>query len=343
MHFSCPTADEDLTNAAVPVHGAFVQDYNILSTWKIAYNHPLVQYWKDIPRHAGFVQGSVLDRDLAFKLASRVDDTPAMSLLECDMNTLLNASGRSQYSGTGRCREVSPDMLALVSSNERYLFPLTMNEIASPFCDAIIGNLFFGVTKIHLMFRTLSLYSPSNNKRRGCDDKLASGVPSNHEGTLLLEIISPHTGGKMSFSVDGSTVDWDLSANGPRQHAVRWCAFRNHATYEIHPVPSGVLALLQFDIAVHKPAMNRKRPREEEDEGLSDDDGSDGVDSDEYSDQFGMGEVGKFERTENLISSNCPVPACDCQEFLAALLLHRSQLYCSPAVPLLPSECLFPP
>lgn len=100
---------------------------------------------------------------------------------------------------------------------------MTIEMITAFLRDDIAKGLLMDADRIRLQFRKLSMYTTS--KVNEGHEGLSSGVPSNHDGTLFLEVRYPHTGGNVTFNVDGSTVDWDLSGSGSRKE-VRWCAFR---------------------------------------------------------------------------------------------------------------------
>ena len=193
------------------------------------------------------------------------DDTiQCGSFLKPDIPTLLEKSRPSSF-GRGdetvydedirKGRELCPDMLGV---SDDYFPEYELSE-------ALFPN-----SSLEFKFSKLAIYEPGGHFHVHRDTVRSH----DHQGTLLIEVKSTHTGGDLVLEHNGEEVRWSLatkdkddddpSRSDNDESRVRYIAFFTDVNHRVEPVLSGVRLVLQYDILATP--MNEEEIEEETEE-----------------------------------------------------------------------------
>ena len=187
------------------------------------------------------------------------DSIPCGTFLRPDIPTLLEKSRPSSF-GRGdetvynedvrKGRELCPDMLDVSLSDGR--FP--RRELR----QALFPN-----SSLKFKFSKLAIYEPGGHFHVHRDTVRSH----DHQGTLLIEVKSTHTGGDLVLEHNGEEVRWSLEPIIDYD-SVRYIAFFTDINHRVEPVLSGARLVLQYDIYV----TPRKKADGEDDDDEEEDD-----------------------------------------------------------------------
>jgi hypothetical protein len=242
-------------SATHPVLRYFCEKKN-QEKWEVVFEHPIAEAFQE-KTVSFFQEGTVYGQSTQLLLKSpavngekekkkgKKQNCPPIqcgSFLHPDIQTLMEKSRPSSF-GRGdetvydedirKGRELCPDVLD-VSIYERNLPQ-----------DEIKRSLFPN-SSLEFKFSKLAIYEPGGHFHVHRDTVRSH----DHQGTLLIEVRSTHTGGDLVLEHNGEEVQWSLASNDSdlTGNLVRYIAFFTDVNHRVEPILSGVRLVLQYDI-----------------------------------------------------------------------------------------------
>jgi hypothetical protein len=208
--------------------------------WSVNFGHPIAEAFKE--KKSSFYCERKRTKDGKLWLKSPVKgqkSTPCGSIFEPNIQLLLDNSRPSSF-GLGdetvydesvrKGRELCDDVLEVQRS-------------MADFPWSAAHALFPTALKLKLVFSKLAIYEPGGHFGVHRD----TARSHDHQGTLLIEVKSAHTGGDLVLEHKGEEVRWSLEEKG-----VKYIAFFTDVNHRVEPVLSGVRMVLQFDILIEE-------------------------------------------------------------------------------------------
>lgn len=245
--------------------------------WTVEFNHPTAEIFKE--KFATFYhEGSIYGANITFKLKDKSGKSISCgSILEPNMPRLLENSGPSSF-GRGdhtvydeevrKGRELCPDKLEISMYSS-----LPNTEIRQA--------LFPNASEISLVFSKMAIYENGGHFHVHRDTVRSH----DHQGTLLIEVRSPHTGGDMVLEHNGEEIRWTLSCSDLESKLtdmVQYIAFYTDVNHRVEPVTSGVRAVLQYDIYIRNDDDPQSKKAKLSHDYRYDDNGYDDDDSENF-------------------------------------------------------------
>lgn len=257
-------------------HRVLHQVDRLLCKWNIVRDHALVPHWKAVPGicHARSTLPRYLHEYYVIKSAELSANLGSLHMPQ--IQAIIDASVPSKHNldlnleTDCHCREFGAGSLQFVNKNNltkdrteelaeiilrnlgelKLLFPLATNiKLKSPklllFMDRVEGTADAAANKRHF-------------------DELSGDHSPSHQGTLLIEVISPHAGGQFTFGEGDEAVDWELT--GSSRDRLKWFAFHNSVPHKMQRVTSGVLIVLQFEVHCFDEDLADEETEDEEEE-----------------------------------------------------------------------------
>lgn len=214
------------------------------SKWNIGFHHPIANIFEK-GRTVFYDDGLFCDynpKPSPLKIKSQNKKINCGTVIEPDIEKLLQYSKPSSF---GRGEETIYD------ENVRKGREICANELSSPLTGIY---LYYELRKklfpnphynIKFVFNKLAIYEEG-----GHFDVHRDTIHSDdHQGTLLIEVRSPHTGGDLILQHNGEEFRWSLATN-ENNNSLKWIAFYTDVQHRVEPVTSGVRMVLQYDIHV---------------------------------------------------------------------------------------------
>jgi hypothetical protein len=207
--------------------------------WDVDFQHPIAEAFKFQP--TSIYKGSFSGKHL------KICDGPVGyqtygNIIQPDIEEILSKSTPSSF-GRGdetvydedvrKGREIPGNQLSV-----RYL-PVRTRQVVQQ-------TLFPHSKRIRCQLSKMAIYEVG-----GHFDVHRDTVRSHaHQGTMLVEVRSAHTGGDLILEpTNGESVRWSLSSI-PSANITRYIAFFTDVNHRVEPVESGVRIVLQYDIYV---------------------------------------------------------------------------------------------
>jgi hypothetical protein len=237
--------------------------------WKVVFDHPIAKVFQE-KTTSFFQEGIVYGGRELFVISPAVGGEEEKgngkeakkecgSLLQPDIQTLLEKSRPSSF-GRGdetvydedirKGKELGPD--ALNVQMDHYTFP-----------RRDLNRSLFPNKSLDFKFSKLAIYEPGGHFHVHRDTVRSH----DHQGTLLIEVRSNHTGGDLVLENNGEEVRWSLASDfDPSGHMVRYIAFFTDVNHRVESVLSGVRLVLQYDIYVDPDEEDENEEEEDESE-----------------------------------------------------------------------------
>jgi hypothetical protein len=231
-----------------PVYDYFHERSRQNNAWAVHFNHPIAKAFEE--RSLPFYLDGKISGKISQKDSLKLKGEPAIacgSIFEPNIQLLLENSRPSSF-GLGdetvydesvrKGRELCSDVLdvALGRYQDWYNFPLY----------DIRQALFPTASTIKLVFSKFAIYEPGGHFGVHRDTVRSH----DHQGTLLIEVKSAHTGGDLILEHNGEELRWSLNRPRDLERKVEYIAFFTDVNHRVEPVLSGVRMVLQYDIHV---------------------------------------------------------------------------------------------
>jgi hypothetical protein len=226
-----------------PVLGYFLQ--NEAESWEIKFDHEIAQVFEE---KTDFVCEGVIHEEISLRLrpngTTRKEELDCGTLCEPNIELLLQHATPSSF-GLGdqtlydenirKGKELLPSDLATINFDS---FPSKIEDILFPTAPA----------GLKFVFSKIAFYEPGGHFESHRDTVRSH----DHQGTLLVEIKSQHTGGDLVLNHHGVETRWSLATDpqtrNPYRHVNHWIAFYTDIEHRVESVHTGIRAVLQFDI-----------------------------------------------------------------------------------------------
>jgi hypothetical protein len=236
--------DACLASATHPVLSYYTCKGRTGGDWTIAFHHPILQAFrsKSTSSFEETLYGNSLQLYVKDANGKRLSCGTA---LDPDVGRLLERSTPSSF-GLGDDNVYDEDVRKGRELTKKQLSKMSLSAESR---QEIHQSLFPHSKKIRCRFSKMAIYETG-----GHFDVHRDTVRSHaHQGTLLVEVQSTHSGGDLILEpTSGEVVRWSLSSTPSDlpSNMVRYIAFYTDVTHRVEPVQSGVRIVLQYDIYV---------------------------------------------------------------------------------------------